>query len=575
MIRNLWVATLVAISIIGASLGISTDAEAACAATSAQMKDNASTTFLMGLAADPNGNCSSYFTPIQGGAVLGATNGLYTNLLQGNAVIASSNPLFSQLTAGSAIVGKFGIDQTTQGTTNFVTENLTQMGGTAIAAGCTAALNSFSTSIPSTVCPVFGMYAINTNGNGAAPSGNSSPVVLAFSASLTLQNAVVANANGAPLVTNGYGGAVLHVVCSVACSGGTTINFEASFDGTTYVAIQGTPVGGGAPVSTATTTGDFAFNISGYTDLRARISAYSAGTITVTGFATSFPSLQPATSPITIAAGGVASGALASGSIASGALASGSISSGAAVSGAFVAGSIADLSHGQGTMAASVPVAIASNQSAIPVTLTSTTVTGNVAAVGPTAVGSANANPPVVIGGTATGAAGQNVQGLSIVAPSVAPVTATNTAVVVDLRPDSPGIITLGPAAVANSVPQTISSQYPTNATTTTPTPVGAVATGTTGAVVATFAATASVTNFLCEFDVSIIGGTASGTVTIAGLNGGSRVYNLSATATGVLLSKSFSPCLPASGTNTAITITTSAFAAATANDVNSSGYRL
>jgi hypothetical protein len=385
MIRNLWVAALVAISIIGASIGISTDAEAACAATSAQMKDNASTTFLMGLAADPNGNCSSYFTPIQGGAVLGATNGLYSNilqgnvalsatnglyanLLQGNAVIALGNPLFSQLTAGSAIVGKFGIDQTTQGTTNFVTENLTQMGGTAIAAGCTAALNSFSASIPSTICPVFGMYAINTNSNGAAPSGNSSPVVLAFSASLTLQSAAVANGNGTNLVTNGYGGAVLHVVCSVACSGGTTINFEASFDGTTYVAIQGTPVGGGAPVSTATTTGDFAFNISGYTDLRARISAYSAGTITVTGFATSFPSLQPTTSPITIGAGGVASGALASGSIASGALASGSISSGAAVSGAFVAGSIADLTHGQGTMAASVPVAIASNQSAVPTT---------------------------------------------------------------------------------------------------------------------------------------------------------------------------------------------------------------
>jgi hypothetical protein len=119
----------------------------------------------------------------------------------------------------------------------------------------------------------------------------------ALSASTTLQNAVTANGNGTDLELEGYGGAVLHVVCSVACSGGTTINFEASFDGTTYVAIQGTPVGGGAPVSTATTTGDFSFNVAGYTDLRARVSAYSAGTITVTGFTSSQSSLQPAALP--------------------------------------------------------------------------------------------------------------------------------------------------------------------------------------------------------------------------------------------------------------------------------------
>jgi hypothetical protein len=60
-----------------------------------------------------------------------------------------------------------------------------------------------------------------------------------------------------------------------------------------------------------------------------------------------------------------ASGALASGSIATGAIASGAIASGAAVSGAFVAGAIADLAHGQAAMAASVPVAIANNQSTL------------------------------------------------------------------------------------------------------------------------------------------------------------------------------------------------------------------
>src|SRR5882724_9454221 len=47
------------------------------------------------------------------------------------------------------------------------------------------------------------------------------------------------------------------------------------------------------------------------------------------------------------------------------------------------------------------------------------------------------------------------------VAVSVAPVTATNTALVVDLRPDSPGIIALGQTTKSASVPVTIASdQY-------------------------------------------------------------------------------------------------------------------
>ena len=37
--------------------------------------------------------------------------------------MSSSNPWFAQLTAGTAIVGKFGIDQTTPGTTNGVVIN--------------------------------------------------------------------------------------------------------------------------------------------------------------------------------------------------------------------------------------------------------------------------------------------------------------------------------------------------------------------------------------------------------------------------------------------------------------------
>jgi hypothetical protein len=68
-------------------------------------------------------------TPYIAGAVNGATNGLYVNLLQGNAVNASGNPIFAQITslpalaAGSNIIGNVRIDQTTPGTTNGVQVN--------------------------------------------------------------------------------------------------------------------------------------------------------------------------------------------------------------------------------------------------------------------------------------------------------------------------------------------------------------------------------------------------------------------------------------------------------------------
>lgn len=94
-------------------------------------------------------------------------------------------------------------------------------------------------------------------------------------------------------------------------------------------------------------------------------------------------------------------------------------------------------------------------------------------------------------------------------------------------------------------------------------------ATGTTGAVVGTLAAAANKLTTLCDFDVSATGTGSVGPVTIAGLLGGSRVYQLTAPS---IVSKSFNPCLPASAPNTAITITTTADASATAVDVNSSG---
>jgi hypothetical protein len=103
-------------------------------------------------------------------------------------------------------------------------------------------------------------------------------------------------------------------------------------------------------------------------------------------------------------------------------------------------------------------------------------------------------------------------------------------------------------------------------------------ATGSTGAVVGTLAGTAGKTTYICGFNVSAIGGTATvGPVTVAGLVGSSQVYQLpvNAVAGQILVTQNFSPCIPASAANTAITVTTTADGTATAVDVNSWGYQL
>lgn len=136
--------------------------------------------------------------------------------------------------------------------------------------------------------------------------------------------------------------------------------------------------------------------------------------------------------------------------------------------------------------------------------------------------------------------------------------------------------MTLGAASVGNSLPHILSSQYPVNAVTTAPTAITGRGTGTTGSVVGTLTATATATTFICGFDVSAVGGTAAvGPVVVAGLVGGSFTYQMNSAANAVLLSRQFSPCIPASGVNTSITVTTTADGTATAVDVNVHGYQL
>lgn len=98
----------------------------------------------------------------------------------------------------------------------------------------------------------------------------------------TMQSGATSNANGSTLTTVGYSSILLNVTGSM--SGGTTLNFECSVDASTWVACTAWQIGTSTLSTTTTSTGDYAVNPGAYQNVRARISAYSSGTITVKGY---------------------------------------------------------------------------------------------------------------------------------------------------------------------------------------------------------------------------------------------------------------------------------------------------
>lgn len=124
---------------------------------------------------------------------------------------------------------------------------------------------------------------------------------------------------------------------------------------------------------------------------------------------------------------------------------------------------------------------------------------------------------------------------------------------------------------LAQTAPIPVAPQaYPLGATS-----IVAVGTGTTGAVTATLAASATLRTFMCGITVSAIGGTATvGPVSISNVNGATFTIQLASTVAGNFYSQSFEPCLPTSAINTAMVATTTADGTASAVDVNMWGYQ-
>jgi hypothetical protein len=94
----------------------------------------------------------------------------------------------------------------------------------------------------------------------------------------TLQSAAAANGNGAAMGVLGYTWLGLQVVGTFSA----TVNPEVSDDGgVTWSALQVTNVTTAAAVTTATAPGGFRALITGLAAVRARVSGYVSGNVTV------------------------------------------------------------------------------------------------------------------------------------------------------------------------------------------------------------------------------------------------------------------------------------------------------
>ena len=103
----------------------------------------------------------------------------------------------------------------------------------------------------------------------------------------TLQSASGANGDGTVATLDGKYGSLTLQVKGATWTG--TLNFEATQDGTNYIAIEGVNKNTGAKVTTATGDVLVVFDVTGVKKFKARQSGFSAGTVTATATATAMP----------------------------------------------------------------------------------------------------------------------------------------------------------------------------------------------------------------------------------------------------------------------------------------------
>lgn len=224
-----------------------------------------------------------------------AVSGTVTTTPPANASTNVAQINGTAITTGNGISGT-GVQRVTLASDS--TGQVTLAAGAA-SIGSLAANQSVNTSQINGVTPLMGN---GVSGTGAQrftlASDSTGQVALTASnaVSATLQSAAVANGNGTILNTSGMAVASLSVNCS-SCSGGTVVNFEASEDGTNFTPVWATQSGTNTIATTTSTAGltfwDIPLGVK--QSIRARVSTYSAGTITVTGHATPTAVAAPVT----------------------------------------------------------------------------------------------------------------------------------------------------------------------------------------------------------------------------------------------------------------------------------------
>ncbi len=103
-----------------------------------------------------------------------------------------------------------------------------------------------------------------------------------------MQAAAAATGAGTVIeTTHPDNGPMTDVVCQVAGTFVGTVQFEATINNTNWIAVQATNLNSGAATTTATAAGLYRINCKGLLKVRANITAYTSGAITVTGLAVS------------------------------------------------------------------------------------------------------------------------------------------------------------------------------------------------------------------------------------------------------------------------------------------------
>ena len=142
-----------------------------------------------------------------------------------------------------------------------------------------------------------------TGGTPVPVAGGANAVTTAI-----LQNAATGTGNGTAIDVSGMSTLLLYTTFTATA----TVTFEASPDDTNWITLTGETYSTGALAFSSTTTAAYRFNVSGYKSVRARISAYSSGTVTVIGRAQANEGPMPQTNVALYGAGGTtAAGVLA------------------------------------------------------------------------------------------------------------------------------------------------------------------------------------------------------------------------------------------------------------------------